>query len=236
MTTSQEHEESGHDPKQWSVSAVKWVFENPDYRYEILTGIKIKGPAQELESSKTIESVEAPDLEAAVAAAHALLDKHAREAGDPGFEIWLTPPKHPYPGQEALGVPHYRLGAEARKQARAVGIRGGDLEARVARMVRHAAPLRPPDRQPEIPGHHHAGGGRYRDLDRPRDSATASPQGQVTGRAGGHPRSAGSDSVLEPSIIGGDLGERQVIDLKPRWKSGDTSMIRPATCWLMLPM
>jgi hypothetical protein len=82
-----------------------------------------------------------PDFEAAVAAGHALFDKYAREAGDLGLEISLMPPKLPYPGQEMLGVPHYKLAAEARKQARAIGIRGGDLEARIARMVRHAAPF-----------------------------------------------------------------------------------------------
>lgn len=142
MATSQEeYDEFGRDPKQWEVIAAKWVFENPDFRYEILTGIEIENPAQELQSSKAIESVEAPDLEAAVAAAHTMLDKHAREGGDLGFEIWIAPPKHPYPGQEELGVPHYKLGAEARKQARAIGIRGGDLEARIARMIRHAAPF-----------------------------------------------------------------------------------------------
>ena len=48
------------------------------------------------------------------------------------------PPKLPYPGQEALGVRHYKLAAEARKQARAIGMRGGDLEARIARMARYA--------------------------------------------------------------------------------------------------
>jgi hypothetical protein len=88
-----------------------------------------------------------------VAAAHALLDKHAREAGDLGIEISVTPPRHPYPEQEQLGVRHYKLSAEARKQARALGIRasdlqlwavgipGGDLRARVSRMVRHAVPF-----------------------------------------------------------------------------------------------
>jgi hypothetical protein len=50
-------------------------------------------------------------------------------------------------------VPHYKLAAEVRKQARALGIRagdlepwavgipGGDLRARVSRMVRHAIPF-----------------------------------------------------------------------------------------------
>jgi hypothetical protein len=129
------------DPKLWCVSAVKWAFENPDYRYELIGGIEIKEPAKEADTTKGLEDIEPPDLEAAVAAGHALIDRYAREAGDLGLEIWLMPPKHPYPGQEALGVPHYKLAAEARKQARAIGIRGGDLEARMARMVRHAAPF-----------------------------------------------------------------------------------------------
>jgi hypothetical protein len=139
MTTSKEQDEFRRNPKLWMVSAVKWVLENPDYKYELMGGIEIKEPAKEAETTQGLEDIEAPDLEGAVTAAHALIDKYAREAGDLGFEIWFMPPKHPYPGQDALGVPHYKLSAEARKQARAIGIRGGDLEARVARMVRHAA-------------------------------------------------------------------------------------------------
>jgi hypothetical protein len=141
MTTSKEQEEFGRNPRLWSVSAIKWVFENPDYRFELVSGIAIKDPAWEGDSTKVIENIEVPDFEAAVAAGHALLDKYAREAGDLGLEISLMPPKLPYPGQETLGAPHYKLAAEARKQARAIGIRGGDLEARIARMVRHAAPF-----------------------------------------------------------------------------------------------
>jgi len=142
VTTSQEqYNEFGRDPEKWEVCAIKWIFENPDFHYEIVTGIEIKDPAQELETSEALDRVEAPDLEAAVAAAHAMLDQHARKGGDIGFEIWIAPPKHPYPGQEELGVPHYKLAAQARKQARAIGIRDGDLEARIARMVRHAIPF-----------------------------------------------------------------------------------------------
>jgi hypothetical protein len=141
MTTSQEeYNEFGRDPERWEVCAIKWIFENPDFRFELVSRIEIKDPAQERETSEALERVEAPDLEAAIAAAHAMIDEHARKGGDIGFEIWIAPPKHPYPGQEELGVPHYKLAAEARKQARAIGIRGGDLEARIARMVRHAAP------------------------------------------------------------------------------------------------
>jgi hypothetical protein len=64
-----------------------------------------------------------------------------QQAGDLGVEIYLLPPEQPYADQERLGVRHYRLSANARKQARAIGIRGGDLEVRIARMVRHAAPF-----------------------------------------------------------------------------------------------
>jgi hypothetical protein len=138
MTTSKEQEEFRRNPKLWMVSAVKWVLENPDYKYELMGGIEIKDAAWEGDSTKGLEDIEAPDLEAAVAAGHALIDKYAREAGDLGFEIWFMAPRHPYPEQEQLGVPHYKLSAEARKQARAIGMRGGDLEARIARMVRHA--------------------------------------------------------------------------------------------------
>jgi hypothetical protein len=105
MTTSKEEEEFGRNPRLWSVSAIKWVFENPDYRFELVSGIAIKDPAWEGDSTKVIENIEVPDFEAAVAAGHALLDKYAREAGDLGLEISLMPPKLPYPGQEAFGAP-----------------------------------------------------------------------------------------------------------------------------------
>ena len=91
--------------------------------------------------TRTLETVEAPDLDQAIAAAHALLDKHAEQAGEYGLEIWLHPPQLPHPEQERLGIRHYKLSPEARKQARAVGMRGRDLEMRIARMVRHAAPF-----------------------------------------------------------------------------------------------
>jgi len=141
MTTSEEQEEFGRNPKLWLVSAVKWVFKNPDYRFERVSGIEIKDPTWEGDSTQDLEDLEVPNFEAAVAAAHMLLDKHAREAGDLGLEISLMPPKLPYPGQEALGVPHYKLAVQARDQARAIGIHGGDLQARIARMVRHATPF-----------------------------------------------------------------------------------------------
>ena len=153
MTTSKEQDEFVRNPKLWYASAMKWRLQNPDYSYEILAGIEIEDPAREVEMGEEIDYSEAPDLAGAVAAAHALLDKHAREAGDLGIEISVTPPRHPYPEQEQLGVRHYKLSAEARKQARALGIRasdlqlwavgipGGDLRARVSRMVRHAVPF-----------------------------------------------------------------------------------------------
>jgi hypothetical protein len=140
MTTSNEGDAFGRDPNVWMVYAVKWVLENPDYRYEILLGSPIKDPAAEIDMTTELESIEAPDLEQAVAAAHTLLDRYAREAADLGIEIYLMPPKLPYPEQKALGLRHYRLSPEAYKQARAIGIRGPDLEARVARMVRYAMP------------------------------------------------------------------------------------------------
>ena len=142
MATSQEEfEEFGRDPTKWEVCAIKWIFENPDFRDELEGGIEIKDPAQEHHQSKSLGSAHVRDLEAAIAAAHMLLDQHAHEGGDIGFEIWIEPPKHPYPGQEALGIRHYKLATEAGDQARAIGIHGGDLEARIARMVRHAVPF-----------------------------------------------------------------------------------------------
>jgi hypothetical protein len=140
MTTSKEQELFSCHPKLWTDTAVKWELENLT-RYEILLRSRVKSPAQEQEITSELETVEAPDLEQAVAAAHALLDKHAHEAGDLGVEIYLLPPEQPYADQERLGVRHYKLSANARKQARAIGIRGGDLEVRIARMVRHAGPF-----------------------------------------------------------------------------------------------
>jgi hypothetical protein len=94
-----------------------------------------------VETSNTLETVEAPDLDHAIAAAHALLDKHAEQADEFGLKLWLYAPRLPHPEQERLGIRDYKLTAEARKQARAIGLRGRDLDARVARLVRHAAPF-----------------------------------------------------------------------------------------------
>ncbi len=141
MTTSNEDDAFGRHPTLWKVTAVKWVLENRDYRYRILLGSPIKNPAEEIDITSELETIEAPDLQSAVAAAHALLDRHAREAGDLGVEIYLISPILPSPEREALGVRHYTLTAEAYKQARAARMRGPNLEVRVARMVRHAAPF-----------------------------------------------------------------------------------------------
>jgi hypothetical protein len=141
MTGSQEYDDFGRHPKLWTVSAVNWVLENPDYRYQLLIGSEIEDPAKEMQTTRELESVEAPDLHHAIAAAHELLDRHAHEVGDYALEIYVTAPQLPHADQERLGVRHYKLSAEARKQARAIGLRGRDLEARVARMVRHAVPF-----------------------------------------------------------------------------------------------
>jgi hypothetical protein len=138
MTTLKEQERFSRHPKLWTVTAVKWELENLS-RYEILARSRVKSPAQEHVITRELETVVALDLEQAVVAAHALLVKDAQEAGDLGVEIYLLPPEQPYADQERLGARHYRLSANARKQARAIGIRGGDLEVRIARMVRHAA-------------------------------------------------------------------------------------------------
>jgi hypothetical protein len=125
----------------WKISAVIWVLDNPEYMPEIVLGRKIEDPAKEETMTKYLETAEVPDLERAVAAGHELLDKHVRETGEFGLEIYLTPPQPPHADQERLGIRHYQLTAEARKQARAIGIRGPDLEARIASMVRHAVPF-----------------------------------------------------------------------------------------------
>jgi hypothetical protein len=120
---------------------VNWVLKNPDYRYVIFLRRKIENPAEQIDTTQILETVEAPDLDQAIAAAHALLDKYAEQAGEYGLEIWLQCPQLPHPDQERLGIWHYKLSPEARKQARAIRMRGRDIEMRIAAMVRHAAPF-----------------------------------------------------------------------------------------------
>jgi hypothetical protein len=141
MLTSEELDDHGRHPTLWTVSAINWLLENPDYRAAIMLGRKIEDPAKEVTMSRTLETVEVPDLDHAIAAAHELLDKHADDVGEFALEIWVNPPQLPHAEQERLGVRHYKVSAEARKQARAIGIRGPDLEARLASMVRHAVPF-----------------------------------------------------------------------------------------------
>jgi hypothetical protein len=141
MTDADDYDDFGRHPKLWAISAVNWVLENPDYRYEILLRKKIENPAEQIETTQILETVEAADLDQAIAAAHALLDKHAEQVGEYGLEIWLSCPQLPHADQERLGIRHYKLSPEARKQARAIRIRGRDLEMRIARMVRRAAPF-----------------------------------------------------------------------------------------------
>jgi hypothetical protein len=94
---------------------------------------------------KEIEAVGVPDRELAVAVAHHLLDKHAHEAiGGTSLEVHLTPPEQLPSDKEPSGFRHYKVSAEARQQAQMLGIRG-DIEARVARMARHAAPVAHPE-------------------------------------------------------------------------------------------
>jgi hypothetical protein len=139
MTGLNEHDHFGCHSKMWTVTAFNWTLENPDYRYKILVGSKIEEPAKEVESTQELESIQAPDLDGAIAAAHRLLDKHAERVGEFALEIHLVSPQLPHPDQERLGIRDYKLTPEARKQARAIGLRG-ELEQRVGRMVRHAAP------------------------------------------------------------------------------------------------
>jgi hypothetical protein len=144
MLASEELDDHGWHPRLWTISAVTWALENPDYTSRIVLGVEIEEPAKEIEMTRTLEMVEAPDLDHAFAAAHALLDKYADQVGEYALEIWVNPPQLPHAEQERLGIRDYKLSAEARKQARAIGLRGRDLEARVARMVRHAAPFEHP--------------------------------------------------------------------------------------------
>jgi hypothetical protein len=154
MAKEPELDDFGRHPTLWTISAINWKLENPDFSSRISLGFTIEDPAKEVEMTHTLETVEAPDLDGAISAAHALLDKHAEQAGEYGLELWLHAPQLlPHPEQERLSIRDYKLTAEARKQARSIGLRGRDLEARVARMVRHAVPFE-----------HHTGNQRYRGI------------------------------------------------------------------------
>jgi hypothetical protein len=138
MTDDDDH--FGRHPKLWTITAVNWVLENPDYGTRIAMGLEIEDPAKEIESTHTLESAQAPDLEAALALAHQLLDKHIESAGEFALEVYVSPPLVPHPEQARLGIKDFKLTAEARQQARAIGLRARGLEARIARLARHAVP------------------------------------------------------------------------------------------------
>jgi hypothetical protein len=59
------------------------------------------------------------------------------------LEIHVVPPEQLPFGKDPSDFRHYKVSAEARKQAQALGIRG-DAEAKVARMARDAAPFTHP--------------------------------------------------------------------------------------------
>jgi hypothetical protein len=116
---------SGH-PTLWTVAALRWSLENSE---------------QEIAIGQEIETVEVPDRELAIAIAHHLMDKHAHEAiGETSLEIHVMPPEQLPSNKQPSSFRHYKVSAEARKQAQTLGIRG-DIEAQVARMARHAAPF-----------------------------------------------------------------------------------------------
>ena len=114
MLASEELDDHGRHPRMWTITAVNWQLENPDYSSRIFLGVEIEDPAKEVEMTRTLEMVEAPDFERAVVAGHELLDKHAHEAGEFSLEIYLTPPRLPHAEQERLGIRDYRLTADAR--------------------------------------------------------------------------------------------------------------------------
>jgi hypothetical protein len=130
----------------WQIRAMVWVLENPDFMHELRAGtLEIKNPAPEDEVTKELEYAEAPDLDSDVAKAHELLDTHVHQAGDlDGLEIYLMPPELPHQDQKRLGIRDYKITAEARKEARKLGIRR-DIKERLSRMVRHAVPFEHPD-------------------------------------------------------------------------------------------
>jgi hypothetical protein len=124
MTKSRKHDRPSGSPTLWTIATLRWALESS---------------AHELAIGQEIETVQVPDRELAVAIAHHLLDKHAHEAfGKTGLEIHIVPPAQMPSDKEPSGFRHYKVSAEARKQAQALGIRG-DVETRVARMARRAA-------------------------------------------------------------------------------------------------
>ena len=60
MTGSQEHDNFGRHPTLWTISAMHWVLENPDYRYKILLGQPIKEPAEEIDKTEELEASRPP--------------------------------------------------------------------------------------------------------------------------------------------------------------------------------
>jgi hypothetical protein len=141
MAKEEELDDHGRHPRRWTISAVTWTLENPDYESRIFLGVQIENPAEEVWMTKYLETVEAPDFERAVAAGHELLDRHAHAAGEFSLEIYVTPPQLPHPEQGRLGIRDYKVTPEALKQARAIGLRGRDLEGRIARLARHSVPF-----------------------------------------------------------------------------------------------
>jgi hypothetical protein len=129
MTKPAKHDRPAANPTLWTVAALRWALENAEHEVAI---------------GKEIETVEVPDRELAIAIAHHLLDKHAHEAiGKMSLEIHVMPPEQLPSDKDPSGFRHYKVSAEARKQAQTLGVRG-DAEAKVARMARHAAPFTHP--------------------------------------------------------------------------------------------
>ena len=91
MLASEELDDHGRHPTMWTISAVVWVLENPDYRYVLMLGRKIEDPAKEVTMTEYLETVEVPDFERAVAAGHELLDKHATR---PASLAWRSTSRH----------------------------------------------------------------------------------------------------------------------------------------------
>lgn len=121
--TAKRDQTSGH-PTLWTVAALRWAIESPEH---------------ELAIGQELESLQVSDRELAVAIGHHLLDKHAHEAfGKTGLEIHIVPPAQMPSDKQPSGFRQYKVSAEARRQARTLGIHG-DVEARVARMARRAA-------------------------------------------------------------------------------------------------
>jgi hypothetical protein len=104
-----------------------------------VVGLAVNASQPKLAISDEIESVQVPDRELAVVIGHELLDRYANEPfAEMSIGVIIMPPQ-----EVESDFRHYKVSTDACKQARMLGIRGR-VEAQIAYMARHAAPLTHP--------------------------------------------------------------------------------------------